>query len=57
MTHFTQSPTYDLDYLRQQDSIGDVLAQVFDEAWTARFGQVVVGPVCVYLQQQDKTYC
>ena len=47
-------PTYDLDDLCQQDSIGDVLAQVLDEAWTARLGQVVIGPVCVNLQQQNK---
>lgn len=46
--------TYDLDDLRQQDSIGDVLAQVLDEALTARFGQVVIGPVGVNLQEQDK---
>lgn len=46
--------TYDLDDLCQQDSIGDVLAQVLDEALTARFGQVVIGPVCVNLQKQDK---
>lgn len=47
--------TYDLDDLRQQDSIGDVLAQVLDEALTARFGQVVIGPVGVNLQKQDTT--
>lgn len=47
-------PTYDLDDLCQQDSIGDVLAQVLDEARTARLGQVVIGPVCVNLQRQNK---
>lgn len=41
--------TYDLDDLCQQDSIGDILAQVLDETRTARLGQVVIGPVCVDL--------
>ena len=47
-------PTYDLDDLCQQDSIGDVLAQVLDEALTAGLGQVVVGPVGVDLQRHNK---
>lgn len=47
-------PTYDLDDLCQQDSIGDVLAQVLDEARAAGLGQVVIGPVCVNLQEEHK---
>lgn len=42
-------PTYDLDDLCQQDSISDVLAQVLDETWTARFCQVMISPVSVNL--------
>lgn len=46
--------TYDLNDLCQQDSIGDVLTQVLDEALTARLGQVVIGPVSINLQEENK---
>lgn len=40
---------YDLNDLRQQYSISDVLTEIFNQTRTTRLGQVVVGPVCVDL--------
>src|SRR4029434_2994020 len=44
---FVRTLTNDLDDFCQQNSVGDVLGQVLDEARAAGLGQVVVRPVSV----------
>ena len=46
---FVRTLTNDLDDFCQQNSVGDVLGQVLDEARAAGLGQVVVRPVSVDL--------
>lgn len=44
--------TYNLDDLGQEHAISHILLEVLDEAFVARFGEVMIGPIGVDLQKK-----
>lgn len=46
--------TYNLDDLGQEHAIGHILLEVLDEAFVARFSEVMIGPIGVYLQKSTQ---
>lgn len=44
--------TYNLDDLSQEHTVSHILLEVLDEAFVARFGEVMIGPVGVDLQKK-----
>lgn len=47
--------TYNLDDLGQEHAISHILLEVLDEAFVARFGEVMIGPIGVDLQNKKHT--
>lgn len=47
--------TYNLDDLGQEHAISHILLEVLDEAFVARFGEVMIGPIGVDLQKKKST--
>lgn len=45
--------TYNLDDLGQEHAISHILLEVLDEAFVARFGEVMIGPIGVDLQKKS----